>query len=265
MLTGLRRARPIVVAGHARPARVAISVAEATAVELERKPVACGWLGPPARAATARPSVSQPSFGTVRGQWTAAIDTQAQEQRMQRSSSDFVWNDGTIQRLRSLWAEGHSTAEIGRRLGVSKNTVVGKAHRLDLPSRPSPIGRTGASVPRATPRPPMPRLADIVPMTTSVALPAGQEPQPSRCPKPAASAPVRPATNSPTTPAPIRPGRVGDNPRDCNWPIGEPGTRGFRFCGASAQIGKPYCDEHARLAYRPACRRGDDDRAAVAD
>jgi GcrA cell cycle regulator len=111
----------------------------------------------------------------------------------------------------------------------------------------------------------MPRLADIVPMTTSVALPAGQEPQPSRCPKPAASAPVRPATNSPTTPAPIRPGRVGDNPRNCNWPIGEPGTRGFRFCDASAQIGKPYCEEHARLAYRPACRRDGDDRAAAAD
>ena len=43
------------------------------------------------------------------------------------------WADETIIRLRELWDEGHSTAEIGRRLGVSKNAVVGKAHRLDLP------------------------------------------------------------------------------------------------------------------------------------
>ncbi|MBN8899967.1 MAG: GcrA cell cycle regulator, partial [Rhodospirillales bacterium] len=49
------------------------------------------------------------------------------------------WSDETIARLRDLWAEGHSTAEIGRRLGVSKNAVVGKAHRLDLPARPSPV------------------------------------------------------------------------------------------------------------------------------
>lgn len=51
------------------------------------------------------------------------------------------WTDDAVLRLRSLWDEGHSTAEIGRRLGVSKNAVIGKAHRLDLPGRPSPIGR----------------------------------------------------------------------------------------------------------------------------
>ena len=45
------------------------------------------------------------------------------------------WNDETIARLRAFWAEGLSTAEIGRRMGVSKNAVVGKAHRLNLPAR----------------------------------------------------------------------------------------------------------------------------------
>ena len=44
------------------------------------------------------------------------------------------WSDESILRLRALWDEGHSTAEIGRRLGISKNAVVGKAHRLDLPA-----------------------------------------------------------------------------------------------------------------------------------
>lgn len=35
----------------------------------------------------------------------------------------------------------------------------------------------------------------------------------------------------------------------CCWPIGEPGTRSFRFCDVGAIAGKPYCDEHAALAY----------------
>ena len=51
------------------------------------------------------------------------------------------WNEETIARLRALWAEGLSTAEIGRRMGISKNAVVGKAHRLNLPARASPIRR----------------------------------------------------------------------------------------------------------------------------
>ena len=53
----------------------------------------------------------------------------------------MVWDDETIRLLRDLWTQGHSTAEIGRRLGVSKNAIVGKAHRLDLDARPSPIRR----------------------------------------------------------------------------------------------------------------------------
>ena len=49
------------------------------------------------------------------------------------------WTAKAIDQLRALWAEGHSTAEIGRRMGITKNAIVGKAHRLDLPARPSPI------------------------------------------------------------------------------------------------------------------------------
>ena len=69
---------------------------------------------------------------------------QQQETLMRNTNSEFEWTDDTIRELRQLWSEGHSTAEIGRRMGVTKNAVVGKAHRLDLPARPSPI-RTGGS------------------------------------------------------------------------------------------------------------------------
>ena len=54
-----------------------------------------------------------------------------------------VWTDDRITKLKKLWSEGLTTGEIGKRLGVSKNAVVGKAHRLGLKSRPSPIRRAG--------------------------------------------------------------------------------------------------------------------------
>ena len=65
-----------------------------------------------------------------------------------------VWPEERIARLRVLWGEGHSIAEIGRRLGFTKSAVVGKARRLDLPERPSPIRRGGPG-----PKPPKPRRA----------------------------------------------------------------------------------------------------------
>src|SRR5215472_10744294 len=89
-----------------------------------------------------------------------------QETLMRSGSSEFEWSDDRIRQLRRLWSEGHSTAEIGRRMGISKNAVVGKAHRLDLPARPSPI-RTGGSprAPRAPRRQPVPTLADTMPLS----------------------------------------------------------------------------------------------------
>ncbi|WP_264812479.1 GcrA family cell cycle regulator, partial [Gluconacetobacter sacchari] len=55
------------------------------------------------------------------------------------------WTEETIARLRALWQQGLSTAEIGRQLSVTKNAVVGKAHRLGLEARPSPIRRPPAA------------------------------------------------------------------------------------------------------------------------
>ena len=57
------------------------------------------------------------------------------------AANDTTWTEALIAALRRLWAEGHSTAEIGRRMGITKNAVVGKAHRLMLAPRPSPIRR----------------------------------------------------------------------------------------------------------------------------
>jgi GcrA cell cycle regulator len=157
------------------------------------------------------------------------------------------WNEDTIARLRSLWAEGHSTAEIGRRMGVSKNAVVGKAHRLNLPPRPSPIRREGVA--GATPRRPVPRRvtgSTLPPLAAAIAAaPVAVQPAP---------APIAAAAPPPSRPVPVPVTVRAVAPRtlrtaNCCWPIGEPGTKSFRFCDGEAAPGKPYCGEHAQLAY----------------
>jgi GcrA cell cycle regulator len=198
----------------------------------------------------------------------------------------MVWNEETIRHLRDLWAEGHSTAEIGRRLGVSKNAIVGKAHRLDLDARPSPIRREGPRPPSERPAP-MARAAGptLPPLASAVASPAASQvhaaprpvpPRPAAAPfgppnqaasifnvqplrvlSPALS-PAAPRPAAVPAPAPVSPPRpvmpsASIQPRRsaaaCCWPIGEPGTKTFRFCDDTSLPGKPYCDEHARLAY----------------
>jgi GcrA cell cycle regulator len=157
------------------------------------------------------------------------------------------WAEETITRLRMLWDEGLSTAEIGRRLGVTKNAVVGKAHRLDLPARPSPIRRDGAgpaaprrTAPRRVAGPTLPPLSSTSPIT---AAGAGSTilPQMIMAPKPVPAPP--PARVAPPAPRPY--GRIVT----CCWPIGEPGTRSFRFCDVASEPGKPYCSDHVKLAY----------------
>jgi GcrA cell cycle regulator len=159
------------------------------------------------------------------------------------------WTAEAIERLKALWAEGHSTAEIGRRMGISKNAVVGKAHRLNLPARPSPIRRDAAPRPAPAPRAPRP-----VPAARMVSPPPMLRAAPAA---PQAAAPPVPAVPVVRAfPAPAARPRLGA--RTCCWPIGEPGTSGFRFCGGDPMAGKPYCTEHAALAYvKPRDRRED--------
>ena len=127
------------------------------------------------------------------------------------------WTPEQIGQLTRLWSEGLSTAEIGKRLGISKNAVVGKAHRLHLNSRPSPIKRVG-------PRPAIVR-------------------QPTHVRQPAPAMASAPAPQ----PAPMR--IVELSSQACRWPIGHPGDENFHFCTQRAIQGKPYCVEHSAVAY----------------
>ena len=109
----------------------------------------------------------------------------------------MTWTPERVSELQRLWGTGASAAQIGRALGVTKNAVVGKVHRIGLPSRPVPTRR----------------------------------------PDPEEERPV----------SPIRLVRVGGP--SCQWPFGDPQEADFRFCGASALPGKPYCEEHHARAY----------------
>lgn len=66
----------------------------------------------------------------------------------------MAWTDDKVKQLKKLWLKGKSTNEIAKALGMSKNSVIGKVHRLDLEARPSPI-RKKEVVPVAAPRPVM--------------------------------------------------------------------------------------------------------------
>jgi GcrA cell cycle regulator len=166
----------------------------------------------------------------------------ARENRME-------WTANAIDLLRALWAEGHSTAEIGRRMGVTKNAIVGKAHRLDLPTRPSPIRKPDAAAVAAAAGAAAPRRK---PSAREAVVPARRmipQAQPMAAPP---AAPRLPPLSAAVRSFPRA------SVRSCCWPMGEPGSREFRFCGAEADPGKPYCAAHVAVAYvRVRDRRSD--------
>jgi GcrA cell cycle regulator len=136
------------------------------------------------------------------------------------------WSDEIIAKLRALWAEGLSTAEIGRRLNISKNAVVGKAHRLNLPPRPSPIRRGEGDSPALRPAPPRRMFGPTLPpLAAAFGAPASA---------------LRPI---------VAPPKQSLRATPCCWPIGEPGKPSFHFCNAGSVPGKPYCEAHAAVAY----------------
>ncbi len=151
-------------------------------------------------------------------------------------ASDTDWTEEAVARLRTLWTEGHSTAEIGRRMGTSKNAIIGKAHRLRLPPRPSPICESGTGTPRR-PKPPRMRGPSLPPLAAAASS------VPPLAPTRAAAPALVPAPRPATAFKPL----TARNP--CCWPFGEPGTREYRTCDGPSVPGKPYCAEHSSQAY----------------
>lgn len=165
------------------------------------------------------------------------------------------WTPERTKTLIALWEEGLPTSEIGRRLDVTKNAVVGKVHRLGLKKRASPIRAQGAA--KAAP------AKEKAPIKAT-AKPVAEKPA-------VAEADVKVAVEPAPAPAPVS-APVKTKPRDkskvvrleslnnsmCSWPEGEPGTPEFHFCGEPSLPDKPYCAEHCARAYvKPSKERKD--------
>ncbi len=196
------------------------------------------------------------------------------------------WTDERIDRLKSMWEKGLTASQIADELGgVSRNAVIGKAHRLGLKSRPSPVKANDgeakpAPKPKAKPveKAAAPRVAaPAAERTSSTAAPAQPAPAPrSDMPKIVSigpggfmrqgpgdqQAPIPPAPPRRLVPAKPSP-EIADktslldlSDRVCRWPMGHPGEPDFHFCGEAVNPGFPYCVEHCGRAYQAQLPRG---------
>ena len=138
------------------------------------------------------------------------------------------WNEANVSRLRELWDQGLPTAQIGKLLGFTKNAVVGKAHRIGLERRPSPIRRTAIKPDRKKARSPIvPKLNFEV---AKEEVTEQNKPQQS----------FQPSVKNLFT---------NNIKRGCEWPEGHPDESDFKFCGKERFEDKPYCLDHCEVAY----------------
>jgi len=206
------------------------------------------------------------------------------------------WTDERIATLTKMWEGGATASQIADELGgVSRNAVIGKAHRLGLKSRPSPVKANEekpAKVKAAPPRPAAKPERRTAPERPKPAADAGPAPAAERPSPPPDSQPM-PNRHSdmprivsvgpggflrqgpgdqqpPIPPAPPRrlvPAKPSPEMADktslldlsdrvCRWPMGHPGEADFHFCGEKVNPGFPYCVEHCGRAYQAQLPRG---------
>lgn len=136
------------------------------------------------------------------------------------------WTDERVALLRKMWCEGRTAAEIAKELGdVTRNAVIGKAHRLKLSNRVSPIQQDNKK--SASPAPVL--REKIVSVVAPVAI-----------------------REVPLKTKGVKMIELRD--RMCRWPSGDPREASFSFCGCQSVPGLPYCPDHAKMAYQAASR-----------
>jgi len=148
-----------------------------------------------------------------------------------------TWTLERVEQLRSCVVTGLTCSQIAAQIGVSRNAVIGKIHRLGLsPGRP-PGGAARSCPPRAR-HPRAPDQRQRLRLMWSAGAPA-------------ADAGTAPATVDSTQPCSL----LDLDRGKCRWPLGDPVAGDFSFCGNAAADGFSYCAGHARMAYRAPARR----------
>ena len=160
------------------------------------------------------------------------------------------WNDERVELLSKLWLEGRSASQIAAELGlgVTRNAVIGKVHRLGLSGRvkmPMPVA-TGRLRARSAAK--TEEAVSVAPIEPALkALDA------------AAGAPARPGADV-VIPFSTRVTIMDLRDTMCRWPLGDPTSVDFRYCGSRSGPLGPYCEEHAQLAFQPTQERRRVDR-----
>ncbi|MFC3613952.1 GcrA family cell cycle regulator [Lutimaribacter marinistellae] len=195
------------------------------------------------------------------------------------------WTDERVELLKKMWGEGQSASQIAKELGgVTRNAVIGKVHRLGLSNRTA--GTPAAAKPEAKEKPAQPAAPKVEAKPkpaprTEPARPAAVQPAAeasSEEPKPATPArrqiipagqplPPQPSANEISPEALAKVNEVEKKAkkltlmelteRTCKWPVGDPATEDFWFCGLPVQQGKPYCEAHVGVAFQPMSSRRD--------
>src|SRR5262249_23032066 len=150
-------------------------------------------------------------------------------------AKERTWTAERVELLKSCLDAGLSCGQIAREIGVSRNAVIGKINRLQLPRCNSVVARQARRKPVPPTRPP----GIVTQHHILMALRA--EPQP--------------AAEEVRVPGAYRCSLMELNDGKCRWPINEPGAANFCFCGNEAVESLPYCAAHARIAYQPAARQ----------
>ena len=171
------------------------------------------------------------------------------------------WTDERVERLRQLWLDGKSASQISADLGfgVTRNAVIGKVHRLGLSGRAksaTPATPRIRQRPASAPRAPMARSssgAHVVRGNTALAFSIET------------AIDARPVFHEDVVvPMSLRVTIVELKEAMCRWPLGDPTSPEFRYCGIQSAGAGPYCAHHGRMAYQPALdRRRERDRRAL--
>ncbi len=181
------------------------------------------------------------------------------------------WTDERVDTLRTMWSDGKSASQIAKELGgVTRNAVIGKVHRLGLSNRlpgsergdeeeDSFEGGEGETVVEAP--------AEPAPVATPRVAVVDPVPAPRPKPVPGQPLPPQPTSSEISAEALANLAEVAKKARrlslmqlterTCKWPIGDPATDDFWFCGLPCVAGKPYCETHVAVAFQPMSARRD--------
>ena len=171
------------------------------------------------------------------------------------------WTDERVETLRKLWLDGKSASQIAAELsnGITRNAVIGKVHRLGL------SGRVKAPAPAAPrPRPSKPQQSVQRTVTSSRTMMSGGGGGGGPISRGATALAYSPRAEVMQIEKPAEDVVIPMSERVtitdlreamCRWPLGDPATSEFRYCGAKSPVGTPYCSYHARVAYQPVQER----------